>query len=90
MKIAYSLLIDEYVDAVRLEKADEHVLRLSCPVCFKPLALDEAQDGPRLIHAETAGAVPELPCETRAHEFTPEYCEEHNLRARRKRVEFFQ
>ena len=88
MKIGYSLLIDEYADANVLEQADCELLQICCPVCFEPVALVQCTHGPALRHATSFLFDEDVKCERRVPEFTPEYCEQHNARARKKRLEF--
>ena len=90
MKIGYSLLIDEYVDASVLEQADCELLRICCPVCFEPVDLAQSANGLVLCHTASLLFDGDAQCERRVPEFTPEYCELHNVHARKQRLEFLQ
>jgi hypothetical protein len=90
MKIGYSLLIDEYVDVNLVELPDCDALRISCPVCLSRLVLDAHPDTSVFRHASIPDAKRQTQCELRAKKFTANYCNLHNTRARRKRLEFLQ
>ncbi len=90
MNIGYSLLIDEYVDTNQLEPDDCELLKICCPVCFKPVELIQGRGGAMLSHIPPAviKAGTGTSCESRIPDFIPEYRDEQNARARARRIEF--
>jgi hypothetical protein len=88
MRTGYSLLVDEYVDVNLAEPDDCDALRICCPVCERPVMLEADAGVPCFRHA-----VPQFPyfdseCELQSKEFDPEYCNQHNTSARRRRLQF--
>jgi hypothetical protein len=88
MKAGYSLLIDEYVDVNMAEPPDCDRLRICCPVCLEPVALAADSGAPTFRHAVPTAATQQSKCESQAAEFTGEYRDLHNARARKQRLEF--
>jgi hypothetical protein len=88
MRTGYSLLVDEYVDANLAEPVDCKVLRICCPVCQEKVVLETEVGKPRFRHAAPKFPSFEAECESRSSEFDPDYCNQHNTRARQRRLEF--
>lgn len=88
MRTAYSLLVDEYVDASLAEPIDCEALHICCPLCQEPVVL-EAESGAKCFR-HAAPLIPsfEAECESLSSEFVAKYCGQHNARARRRRLEF--
>jgi hypothetical protein len=87
MLFGYSLEIDEYVEANRLQPADCHLLKLCCPVCLKPVGLIEVDGHDSLTHIQGFLDDPAFRCDDRLSDFTLEYREQQNMHARNKRTE---
>lgn len=88
MRTGYSLLVDEYVDANLAEPADCDALRIRCPVCHEPVALETEVGAPTFRHAAPLFPCFEAECESHGPGFGPDYRIQHNTRARRRRLEF--
>lgn len=89
MKVGYSLLIDEYVDACLVEPSDLDALRIVCPVCQQTLTLGADSDDPTFRHTATTDHAQVSRCEFESELLVPADCGQHNKRARLQRVAFF-
>lgn len=90
MKVGYSLLIDEYVDAGLVEPPDLGVLRIVCPVCQQTLALGTDSEEPEFRHTAAVDRAHTSRCEFESELLTPAGCSQHNRRARLQRLSFFE
>jgi hypothetical protein len=88
MRTGYSLLIDEYVDANLAEPTDCDALRIRCPVCQERVVLETEAGVPCFRHAASLFPCFDAECESHASGFDAAYCHQHNMRARRRRLEF--
>ena len=86
MHYGYSLAINEYVDANRLEPADCGLLKACCPACKQPVSLLETDGHRSLTHVQPFFDDPAFRCDGPA-DLTPQQREQHNLLVRDKRTE---
>ena len=86
MHYGYSLSINEYVDANRLEPADCGLLKVCCPACKQPVSLLETDGHRSLTHVQPFFDDPAFRCDGPA-DLTPQQREQHNLLVRDKRTE---
>jgi hypothetical protein len=89
MKVGYSLLIDEYVDADLVEPTDLVALRIVCPVCQQTLTLGTDSEEPAFRHAVAADRAQVSRCEFESGLLVPADYSQHNKRARLQRIAFF-
>jgi hypothetical protein len=87
MLFGYSLIIDEYVDANRLKPTDCDLLKVRCAVCTKPVTLIVEDGHISLAHIQAVFDDPACQCESHLCDFTSDYREHQNARARSKRLE---
>lgn len=87
MLFGYSLAINEYVDANRLEHADCGLLKVCCPACKQPVSLLETDGHRSLTHVQPFFDDPAFRCDGPAVDLTLERREQHNFHARDKRTE---
>lgn len=86
MLFGYSLAINEYADANRLEPNDCGLLKVCCPACKQPVGLLEVNGRRSLAHVQQFFDDPAFRCDGPA-DLTPEQREQHNLLTRDKRTE---
>lgn len=89
MKVGYSLLIDEYVDADLVEPTDLDALRIVCAVCQQTLTLGADSEEPTFRHTAAADRAQVSRCEFESELLVPADCSQHNRRARLQRIAFF-
>jgi hypothetical protein len=87
MLFGYSLAINEYVDANRLEAADCGLLKVHCPACKQPVSVLEGNGHRSLAHVQPFFDDPAFRCDGPAADLTLEQREQENLLARNKRTE---
>ena len=87
MHFGYSLAINEYVDANRLEPNDCGLLKVCCPACKQPVGLLEVNGHRLLAHVQPFFDDPAFRCDGPAADLTLEQREQQNLPARNKRTE---
>ncbi len=63
MHYGYSLAINEYVDANRLEPADCGLLKVCCPACKQPVSLLETDGHRSLTHVQPFFDDPAFRCD---------------------------
>ncbi len=87
MLFGYSLALNEYVDANRLEPNDCGLLKVCCPACKQPVSLLEVNGHRSLAHVQPFFDDPAFRCDGPVADLTLEQREQQNLSARNKRTE---
>ena len=94
MKLGYSILLGEYIDAYHIEYADCEAFQIVCPACHEPVfkvsrVPDDAQKSVEYLSHYAASSSYQPDCELRIKSLSTTEYENHNSVSRNQRLEYF-